>query len=102
MQIFVTGATGFLGRATCTQLLAAGHRVITTGRNRDIGAALAAQGAVFHAIDLANVSAQTLVRVAEGAEVVIHCAANCSPWGSYASHHAANVVATRQVIAASL
>jgi len=52
MRVFVTGATGAIGRRAVPLLLASGHRVTTLGRSPASRAALAALGAEPIAVDL--------------------------------------------------
>lgn len=52
MKIFVTGATGVVGRRAVPLLLGAGHQVTARGRSRERLAELARAGAVTKAIDL--------------------------------------------------
>lgn len=68
--IALTGASGFLGRALCLQLLARGDRVRALARN--IGALPAHERLVPIAGDLRD--AQALAALCAGAGGVIHCA----------------------------
>lgn len=96
MKAIVTGATGGLGRNLTLRLLAEGWEVLACGRNRQIGEKLATE---FHAFDLSDKS--SVFQYWQSADVVFHCAALSSPWGRLADFQAANVVATKNVIAAA-
>ena len=54
MNIFVTGATGFIGSAVVSELLGAGHSVLGLARNAEAAAKLARAGAEAHYGDLAD------------------------------------------------
>jgi nucleoside-diphosphate-sugar epimerase len=72
MQIFLTGATGFIGSRIVPELLRAGHKVLGLTRS-DAGASrLTTAGAEVHRGDLEDPT--TLRRGAEKADAVIHCA----------------------------
>ena len=98
-RALVTGATGGLGRALATALLAQGYRVRATGRNLSAGEALAASGVAFAAADLTDPSAAR--DLINDIDVVFHAAALSSPWGSRAAFQAVNVDATRHLVAAA-
>lgn len=97
--VLVTGATGFLGGAVARRLFAAGWRVLATGRQAGAGAALVAEGIAFTACDLAE-APDLLAKLVAGCTHVVHGAALSSPWGRQGDFQKANVVATRNVIAA--
>ena len=71
MQVFLTGATGFIGSALIPELLSHGHQVLGLARSDDGARALEALGAdVLHG-DLENLDA--LRRGAGQADGVVHC-----------------------------
>ena len=52
MKIFVTGASGFIGKALVKELFAHGHMVLALARTDTAAIALAATGAQIHLSDL--------------------------------------------------
>jgi nucleoside-diphosphate-sugar epimerase len=74
MRIFVTGATGFIGTAVVSELVAAGHDVLGLCRSPDKEAALAAAGAKVHRGSTADLD--TLKAGAAQSDGVIHLAFN--------------------------
>jgi nucleoside-diphosphate-sugar epimerase len=70
--VFVTGATGVLGRATIPQLLASGHTVRALSRGEANDAAIRALGADPVRADLFD--PDSLVRAVAGADAVLHLA----------------------------
>lgn len=103
-RIIVTGATGFLGGATARTLQRTrpGCDVLGLGRDRARGAALAADGVAFEAVDLARVGVAALAETFRGATAVVHAAALSSPWGRRADFERANVVASADVASACI
>ncbi|MEM7660101.1 MAG: NAD-dependent epimerase/dehydratase family protein [Bacteroidota bacterium] len=94
MKILVTGAAGFLGgrlgKALASQT---DHEVTGTSRRSHRQAEFEALGIRFVAGDLTE---QAFCRsIVQGQEVIIHCAALSSPWGSYQAFYSANVLATK-------
>lgn len=97
MTILVTGGGGFLGGAIIDQLLARGETVRSISR----GAypELEAKGVQCFQGDLGS-DMETLLKAAEGCDMIFHVAAKAGVWGSYEDYFQANVVATRNVIVA--
>lgn len=74
MNIFVTGATGWVGAAVVKELINANHQVIGLARSDDKAAALAANGAQVLRATLDDLDA--LHSAASSADAVIHTAFN--------------------------
>ena len=75
--VFVTGATGVVGRRVVPLLVAAGHRVTAIGRTPEKRAALEQQGATAVALDLADPAA--VRRALDGHGTVINLATHMPP-----------------------
>lgn len=98
MDVIVTGATGFIGRNVCESLQAAGHTVLATGRNREVGRELAGSGLEFRSADLTDP-----VQCREAfsrADVAVHVAGKSGGWGLEEDFLRMNVQGTRNVLTA--
>ncbi|MCE0744659.1 SDR family oxidoreductase [Acetobacter sicerae] len=74
MNVFVTGATGWIGSAVVQDLIGAGHQVTGLARNDEKAARLAASGATVLRATLNDLDA--LKNAASTADAVIHTAFN--------------------------
>jgi UDP-glucose 4-epimerase len=79
LRVFVTGGAGFIGSHMVDRLLAAGHSVVgfdnmSTGQRRFLAGALGHPQFSFHQADLLDRT--SLAQAMEGAELVVHFAAN--------------------------
>lgn len=94
--ILVTGGGGFLGRAIIRRLLARGHAVASLSRRTYLE--LDAWGVHQFTCDIAD--ADAVKSALAGRAAVFHAAAKAGVWGPYPSYFQANVIGTRNVIAA--
>ena len=94
MIVLVTGASGFLGRAVASHLVASGHAVRTLQRR---------PSGVDGATDvLGSITApHSLTRALEGADGVVHLAAKVSLTGPPQEFRAVNVEGTRSLLDAA-
>lgn len=96
MHVFVTGGSGFIGRALVTRL-ATEHQVSALARSEEAAAIVRTCGASPVEADLDTIGARHL----QGADVVVHCAALVSDWAPRGEFERVNVEGTRSVLAAS-
>ena len=96
MKILVTGGGGFLGQALCRNLVERGFEVVSFNRGRY--AALEALGVEQRQGDLADTDA--VLAAARGMGAIFHNAAKAGAWGPYDDYFRANVLGTRNVLAA--
>lgn len=97
MQIFITGASGFVGGAAARRLVEAGHQVRAMSRSAAGDAKIRALGAEPVRCDLETVEANHL----RGAEVVIHAAAFVEAWGPRSAWDRINVGGTQRMLQAA-
>src|ERR1017187_1095429 len=97
MNIFITGASGFVGGAAARRLAAEGHRIRAMSRSSSSDQKTRAVGAEPVRCDLEMVTAADL----RGAEVVIHCAAFVEQWGPPDAWDRINVQGTRRMLGAA-
>jgi nucleoside-diphosphate-sugar epimerase len=97
MQLFLTGASGFVGGAATRALLAAGHRVAAMSRSVKSDEVIRALGAEPVRCDLESITAEDI----GSADVVVHCAAFVDAWGPKDAWYKGNVLGTVAVLRAA-
>lgn len=81
MKIFLTGATGFLGKRLLDRLLGEGHQITCLVRNADAADQIAARGCRVVEGSLDNIS--SWLKWLPGHDVLIHAAAPVEIWGPW-------------------
>lgn len=99
MRIFLTGATGGLGRNAAAGLRARGHDLLCSGRNPAILSELARDGFETVRCDLSRDELAPLLR---GIQAIVHAAAFSSPWGTPAEFQRHNLDATVRLAQAAV
>lgn len=97
MNIFITGASGFVGGAATRHLVAAGHKVSAMSRSEKSDDAIAALGAMPVRCDLDTIASEHLAKT----DAVIHCAAFVEDWGPRDAWYKGNVIGTQNVLNAA-
>jgi hypothetical protein len=96
MNIFITGASGFVGGAY-VKVYAKTHNITAMSRSEKGDKAIKALGAAPVRSALGEVKPEHL----KGADAVIHCAAYVEEWGSWEDYWRINVDGTKQLLAAA-
>jgi nucleoside-diphosphate-sugar epimerase len=94
MRVFVTGASGWIGSAVVSDLLAAGHEVTGLARSGASAAAIEAKGGQVRRGDLDDLG--SIRAGAQDAEAVIHLA-NKHDWSNMAASNAAERAAVQTI-----
>ena len=97
MNIFITGASGFVGGAATRRLLAEGHTVRAMSRSEKSDATIRALGAEPVRCSLDDVAAEQL----QPSEVVVHAAAYVEAWGPEDEWDRINVGGTKRMLDAA-
>ena len=99
-RLAVTGIGGFIGSAVCRRAREAGAEVV--GLDRDAAAAERARLSGAEKVITASLSdRRALERALEGADAVVHTAANVREWGSMEDFIEVNVRGTSNVLEAT-
>ena len=96
MKMFITGGTGFLGKALARRLVKMGHEVTIYGRNKEVGMKLEEEGIRFIQGNLED--EEKVIEAIKSQDYVFHCGALSSPWGKFEHFYNANVLGTKHVI----
>jgi len=99
MKIAVTGATGSLGSAILRRMVEEGHDVLGLGRNEGKIQGLKDEGFEMKSCDILDIN--SIENGVKGMDVVIHCAAFASPFGSRRKFFNTNVKGTKNVFNAA-
>ena len=97
MQIFITGASGFVGGGAMRHLIGSGHAVSAMSRSEKSDIAIRAAGATPVRCDLETVAADHI----RGADIIIHAAAFVEQWGPKDAWFKSNVLGTQAVLDAA-
>ncbi len=95
-SIFITGATGFLGKEIVRQLLAAGHTVRALSRTQQ-----GSENPNLRWIRGSLTELPALEQGCLGAHAIIHTAALTGLWGPYKAFFRANILGTQHLLVAA-
>ncbi len=98
-QAFVTGGSGFVGKALIRRLVSQKVRVIALARSDAAAEAVEKAGATAYRADLFDRTA--LTEGMRGCDSVFHAAGHLSEWDSYEMFHKSNVTGTDRILAAA-
>ncbi|WP_299973841.1 NAD(P)-dependent oxidoreductase [uncultured Pseudoteredinibacter sp.] len=97
MKIFLTGASGFVGKAALQMLVKEGHEVVAMSRRAESDQLIESLGGTPKRCDLESIDAEHIA----GCDTVIHSAAYVEQWGPKDAWHKANVIGTENMLAAA-
>jgi nucleoside-diphosphate-sugar epimerase len=98
MKVLVTGATGLLGSAVCTQLVAGGHQARAIARNMGVADVASLKKAGVEMVPGELTDLASLQKASDGVDAIIHSAAMLGrPGSSLDGSYSANVVGTINV-----
>lgn len=97
MNIFISGASGFVGGSAARRLVVEGHTVRAMSRSERSDALIRALGAEPVRCSLDDVSAEHLA----GCDIAVHSAAYVEPWGEPDAWDKANVGGTQRMLLAA-
>jgi len=99
MKIVVSGATGSLGKAVMQHLTEQGHELLGLGRNEAKIKAMETEGFVMQKCDILDVNA--IENSIIGTDLLVHCAAYASPFGSKRKYFETNLQGTKNIFIAA-
>lgn len=96
MRAFITGGTGFLGKALAIKLKSLGYQVTASGRNEKTLKELELHGVLAKKIELAD--KENIINACQHQDIVFHVGALSSAWGPFQEFYHSNVIGTKNVV----